>query len=51
MSSGFNQIACNYGDVTNKGLEITAHVIPVKTRDWMWTLDANSLSTAIKLVV
>ena len=41
MSSGFNQIACNYGDVTNKGLEITAHVIPVKTRDWMWTLDAN----------
>lgn len=41
MSSGFNQIACNYGSVTNKGLEITAHVIPVKTRDWMWTLDAN----------
>lgn len=41
MSSGFSQIACNYGNVTNKGLEITAHVIPVKTRDWMWTLDAN----------
>ena len=35
MSSGFNQIACNYGNVTNKGLEITAHVIPVKTRDWI----------------
>ena len=31
----------NAAQVTNKGLEITAHVIPVKTRDWMWTLDAN----------
>ena len=41
MSSGFSEIACNYGNITNKGLEITAHVIPVKTRDWMWTLDAN----------
>lgn len=41
MSSGFKEIACNYGNITNKGLEIEAHVIPVKTRDWMWTLDAN----------
>lgn len=41
MSSGFSEIACNYGEVTNKGLEISGHFIPVKSRNFMWTLDAN----------
>lgn len=41
MSSGFSSIACNYGNVTNKGLEISGHFIPVKGRNFMWTLDAN----------
>jgi TonB-linked SusC/RagA family outer membrane protein len=41
MSSGFSEIATNYGNVTNKGLELSGHFIPVKTRDFMWTLDAN----------
>lgn len=41
MSSGFSEIACNYGNVTNKGLEITGNFVPVKTRDFMWSLDAN----------
>lgn len=41
MSSGFEEIACNYGEVTNRGLEISGHFMPVKTRDWLWTLDAN----------
>lgn len=41
MSSGFSEIATNYGNVTNKGLELSGHSIPVKTRDFMWTLDAN----------
>lgn len=41
MSSGFEQIACNYGNVENKGLELSGHFIPVKTSDFTWILDAN----------
>lgn len=41
MSSGFSEIATNYGNVTNKGLEISGHFIPIKMRDFMWSLDAN----------
>lgn len=41
MSSGFSSIACNYGDVINKGLEISGHFIPVKTRHFLWSVDAN----------
>lgn len=39
--SGFKKIKANFGNVTNKGVEVSLNVIPVKTRDLMWTLDAN----------
>ncbi|WP_287699557.1 TonB-dependent receptor, partial [Bacteroides sp.] len=39
--SGFKQIKANFGNVTNKGVEVSLNVIPVKTRSFMWTLDAN----------
>ena len=38
--SGFKQIKANFGNVTNKGVEVSLNVIPVKTRSFMWTLDA-----------
>ena len=41
MSSGFKEIACNYGNISNKGIELSGHFIPVKTNNWTWTLDAN----------
>jgi len=41
MSSGFSELASNYGNVTNRGLEISGNFIPVKTRNFMWTVDAN----------
>lgn len=41
MSSGFNQIATNYGNVTNKGLELSGNFMPVKGRNFVWTIDAN----------
>lgn len=41
MSSGFKRIPANYGNVTNRGLEISGNFIPVKTRDFLWTIDAN----------
>jgi TonB-linked SusC/RagA family outer membrane protein len=41
MSSGFSEIATNYGNVMNKGLEISGNFIPVKTHSVMWEVDAN----------
>ena len=41
MSSGFSRIQANYGNVTNKGLEISGHFIPVKVRNFLWSIDAN----------
>lgn len=41
MSSGFSRIQANYGNVTNKGLEISGHFIPVKARKFLWSIDAN----------
>lgn len=39
--SGFKKIKANFGNVMNKGVEVSLNVVPVKTRDFMWTLDAN----------
>lgn len=41
QSSGFNTIACNFGNVVNKGLEIEAHFIPIQSGDWRWSIDGN----------
>lgn len=41
MSSGFNQIATNYGNVMNKGLELSGNFMPIRNRNFMWTVDAN----------
>ena len=48
MSSGFSRIQANYGNVTNKGLEISGHFIPVKVRNFCGALMLTYLLTAIK---
>lgn len=40
-SSGFSELACNYGNITNKGFEFSGNFIPIMSKDWTWTLDAN----------
>jgi TonB-linked SusC/RagA family outer membrane protein len=40
-SSGFSSIADNYGDVINKGLELSGRFIPVRIKDFTWSVDAN----------
>lgn len=40
-ATGFEEIRSNLGNVTNKGLEISGNFIPVKTRNFLWTVDAN----------
>ena len=41
MSSGFTQMACNFGNVENKGIELSGHFIPFTNKDWQWSIDAN----------
>lgn len=41
MSSGFSEIATNYGNVMNKGLEISGNFMPIRNSNFMWTVDAN----------
>lgn len=40
----------NAGKITNKGLEFSLSVTPVKTRDFKWTIDANWAKNWDKLV-
>ncbi len=40
----------NAGKITNKGIELSLSVTPVKTRDFRWTIDANWAKNWDKLV-
>lgn len=40
-SSGFTTIAFNEGVILNKGVELAVSAVPVKTRDFEWTIDGN----------
>jgi len=32
----------NLGLIRNRGIEIAANFVPIKTRDWRWTIDVNA---------
>ncbi|RAJ30195.1 SusC/RagA family TonB-linked outer membrane protein [Pedobacter cryoconitis] len=40
-ATGYTQLYVNAGTVENKGVEVSAFFIPVKTRDFSWTLNLN----------
>lgn len=40
-SSGYNSVYMNAATMENKGIELTATLVPVKTRDWNWSILAN----------
>lgn len=40
-STGFSSIATNYGNIVNKGLEISGNFLVFKNRNFDWKLDAN----------
>lgn len=40
-STGFTNITLNSGDIQNKGVEVTVRGVPVKTKDFSWTLLLN----------
>lgn len=37
-SSGFTQYYENFGEISNKGIEVDLNVVPVKTKDFTWTI-------------
>jgi TonB-linked SusC/RagA family outer membrane protein len=41
MSTGFSSVASNYSNIKNTGLEITGNFIPMKSKSFMWKVDAN----------
>ncbi|MBP5538676.1 MAG: TonB-dependent receptor [Bacteroidales bacterium] len=40
-SSGFITEMLNVGSMENKGLELTLEVVPIRTRDWEWSINVN----------
>lgn len=40
-ATGYDQMFINAGTIRNRGVEVSATVIPVKTRDFSWTLNVN----------
>lgn len=32
----------NVGLIRNRGIEVSAHFVPVRTKDWNWTIDVNA---------
>lgn len=49
-SSGFRTYTTNIGELTNKGLEITASATVIRMRDFTWDLNANFTKLRNKVV-
>lgn len=41
-SNGATSVVINAGDVSNKGWELSLNVVPVRTKDWTWSLSFNT---------
>ena len=41
INYGLNEMSTNIGSIANRGLEITLTGVPVKTRDFSWTITGN----------
>jgi len=39
---GTRQMYVNGSDMTNRGYDLSVRVVPVKTRDWMWSIQFNT---------
>lgn len=40
-TSGYSTQLVNMGSVLNQGVELTLNFLPVKTKDWTWSIDLN----------
>lgn len=41
ISTGFETMRTNFGNVTNKGLELTGNFVIINNKEFNWTVDAN----------
>lgn len=48
--TGATGMKINAGEITNRGLEISATLIPIKTKNFTWSFDANWATNKNKLV-
>lgn len=49
-STGFTSITLNAGEIENKGIEITLRGVPVKTKDFNWSVDINYSANRNKIL-
>ena len=49
-STGYSSMMVNYGEVENKGVELLVNTIPVKTKDFTWSLDFNFAKNKNKVI-
>lgn len=47
---GASSMTVNAGEITNKGIEVSLHATPVKTRDFAWNVNLNWSKNKNKLV-
>ena len=40
-ATGYNSKVVNFGEVRNRGIELLLTTVPVRTRDFQWTVDVN----------
>ncbi len=40
-STGYTTMVTNFGDVSNKGIELVLNTVPVQTKNFTWNLDFN----------
>jgi TonB-linked SusC/RagA family outer membrane protein len=40
-ASGYSSMYVNGGEMENKGIEVALHLVPVKTNNFTWNIDAN----------
>lgn len=50
MFTGASSRRLNAGEITNRGIELALHVVPVQTRDFSWSFDVNWSRNWNKLV-
>jgi TonB-linked SusC/RagA family outer membrane protein len=48
--SGATSTTINAGEITNKGLEVSFHIVPVRTKNFEWDIDGNWARNINKLV-
>ena len=49
-ASGYLNLYVNAGEVQNQGVEVSAFIVPVKTRDFSWTMNINWTRNRNKVV-